>query len=464
MPYEVEFEFHDTGAGEFRPSSNVVSVINSCLKKNDIDQAASLLAASDSGVGELLINEAKNGASREFWKRLAKLFGAARDMAKAAYCAEAVDDHEMAARFHEEAYEWEKAAEIYSKAGILHKAAEMYERGLLFDKAAAIYLKSKDYLRAANCYARSGALYHAGHLYMKVGRYEQAVEVLQSVDRMQKWFVESSTLLGLFFEKTGNPAMAIDRYAEVVQSKPIDSTTLDVHHRLAALLIKEGHVDKAEQLWNNVLHVNPKHDGAVKGLESIPKIRATASPPPPRTAESPATGGAPEPPPLLLPGDDAPRKAAKPASVVILREDFDVFRSLPIFSGLSLDELRLIHTLADRTSFEAGEILIEHGKHGKTLFVITGGQVKVELISEGKSPVQVATLSTGASLGEMAMVDEAPASARVTALERVNTFSFPLDSIRTHLEADPRAGFKVMRVLGRILSIRLREANLTITR
>ncbi len=469
--YEVEFEFDESGAGEFRPSANVVKVITACLKKDEIEQAASLLAASDSEIGDLLIAEAEFGASRELWKRLANLFSAARDMARAARCANVVGDHEMAARFHEEAYNWTEAAETYKKAGILHKAAEMYERGLSFEKAAAIYMESKDYLRAANCYAKSGALYHAGHLYMKAGRYEQAVEVLQSVDRMQKWFVESSTLLGLFFEKTGNQAMAIDRYSEIVNLKPCDKATLDVHHRLAALLAKDGKMEKAKQLWSEVLKVSPNHEGANKAIKNLPKSRAAGTSPPmpiaPKKASAQKKAGAPEPPPLVLPGDDAPHddappKRKKPASVVLIREDFDVFRTLPIFSGLSLDELKLIHTLGNRTTFKPGEVLIEQGQPGKAVFIITAGRVKVELIPEDKKPVEVATLSTGASLGEMAMVDEAPASARVTAMDKVSTFSFQVEVLRTHLEADPRTGFKVMRVLGRILSMRLREANLTI--
>ena len=73
--------------------------------------------------------------------------------------------------------------------------------------------------------ARSGAYYHAGHLYMRLGRYEQAVEVLQRVERMEQWYAESSTLLGQFFEKSGNSKAAAQRYAEVVRTRPIDRTT-----------------------------------------------------------------------------------------------------------------------------------------------------------------------------------------------------------------------------------------------
>jgi len=56
-------------------------------------------------------------------------------------------------------------------------------------------------------------------------------------------------------------------------------------------------------------------------------------------------------------------------------------------------------------------------------------------------------------------LDQAPASARVTATEEVSAFRSALERLDSHLKTDPRGGSKMMRVLGRILSTRLREAN-----
>ncbi len=498
-----EMHFELDGPSEFEPSDNVVKDIIECLNKNDVDQAASLVAASDAEVGNMLIRKARSAANRELWKKLTILFGTVRDSKRAATCAEAVGDTGMAAGFYEAAYDWIEAAETYKKAGMLDKAAEMYERGLAFDKAASIYLETKNYLRSATCHAKAGNNYHAGHLYMKVGRYEQAVAVLQKVDRLQRKFVEASMLLGRFFEKTGNTAMAVERYKEVVQSRHLNADTVEVHHRLAVVLTKENKLDKAEQLWKDVLKVDPNHKGAIDSLKLLsshsassrpPKARVSmmppdnSFPPPPvtgvstrsstppghriRVENTPAGGSVP--PPLILPGETvapgviepvakAVKKQKKPASVVIMRGDFDVFRKMPIFSELSLDELRLVHTLADRVTFNTGDILIEQNQPGENLFVIISGVVKVELITKDKKPVEVAVLGMGASLGEMSMVDEAPASARVTAIEPVAAFSFPFDRFRVHLKADSRSSLKIMRVLCRILSLRLREANLTIS-
>ncbi len=476
--FEVDYEFElgQSGVGEFKPSDNVISTITGLLKKNEIEQAASLFAAADPEVGDNLILDAEKGASKAFWKQLAEFFGAARDMERAARCAEATDNYEMAAGFHEQAYNWIEAAQGYKKAGRMLKAAEMYERGLAFDKAVVIYKELKDYLRAAGCYNRLGAFYHAGYLFMKVGRFEHAVEALKRVEPTQQYFAESAILLGNFFLKTGKKKMAIPRYAEVVRAVPIGPSTIEVHHRLAVLLLERGHENKARQLWSGVLKANPTHEGALKSMKLLKSTGDSDDLSQPISVAKPQKShavksfvapkpGASDPPPLVLPGEGTPSDIPKkPAPLTVMRIDFDVLRALPVFRALSLNELRSVHTIADRVKFKPGEIIIEQEQPGKALYVIVSGNVKVEVVSKDKAPTNVATLGKGAALGEMAMVDLAPASARVTAIEKVSAFRFPLDRLNTHLDTDPRAGYKIMRVLGRILSTRLREVNLALTR
>jgi tetratricopeptide (TPR) repeat protein len=453
---EIEFEFKEDGGGSFKPSGNIVSAIMDYARRGDLESAASLLAASGPEIGDRLIGEAELGASGALWRRLSQVFSAARDVGRAARCVEAAGDHEAAAGFHEAAYDWPRAAEAYRAAGNARKAAEMHERALEFEKAAALYYEAGENLRAADCYARAGAYYHAGHLYMRLGRYEQAVELLQRVDRMQHYFAESSSLLGRFFDKTGNAEIAMEHYAAVVRSRPLDEATLEIHHRLAQLLAATGRRDPALKLWRNVLGLAPAHTGAVEGMKLL-----TAGPAELELVPEPAPSGAGAPQLLVLPGEEpgGSVRAAPPRDVAAVRADFEVLRRLPMFGELTLGELREMHTLADRVSFAAGDVLIEQGRPGSALFVLASGSVVVDVLADGRSPQRVATLGPGAALGEMAMVDEAPTSARVTAAEPTTAFRFPLDRLATHLATDPRAGFKVMRFLGRILSVRLREAN-----
>jgi tetratricopeptide (TPR) repeat protein len=462
---EIEFEFDKDQGGEFRPSGNVISVITGHIKKDEYDQATSLLAAADAEVGDRLISEAASGASKDYWKRLAKLFDMARDVGRAALCAEKIGDHEFAAGLFEAAYEWEAAGREFRLAGMPDKAAKMFERGLLFDKAAPMYLEAKDYLNAANSFAQCGAHYHAGHLYMKMAKWDQAVEILQRVRSGHKGFAEASELLGRFFEKTGHADQAIAHYLSSMRVKPIEKETVGMHHRLAKLLAAAGRHAEAKKAWEKVLKVNPSHEKAKEGIRAIGKDDAPplVLAPIPGVISDDGAGGA---VPLSLPGDESPvvpvakeDVAKKPVAMTSMRNDFDLFRGLPIFRNLSLDELRAIHGIVERYSAKTGERIIEQDQDGEALYVIISGKVKVEVLAPGKPPIEVATLGIGAAIGEMSMVDEAPTSARVTVIEPVSAFKFPFERFRNYLETNGHAGFKIMRVLCRIVSIRLREAN-----
>jgi len=459
---EIEFEFREAGSGEFRPAGNVVQVLTDYLKRNDIDQAAALLAASGEEIGDLLIEESRSGASRELWRRLVNLFSEARDMGRAARCAAMAGDHDAAARFLEAAYDWAGAARAYESAKDFAKAALMYERSQEFEKAAALYVETGEFLKAAESFAKFRSYPQAGRYYLKAGRVDQAVEVLQKAGPEDAGYVESSALLGRIFEKLGNIDMAAARYVDVVRRRPIDEATIDIHHRLATILASRGHRDKAVRLWNGVLRIFPSHSGAMAGMR---EMGSAASPRPAKDEPPPLVlpGGPTNPPPetvsdnrMSLPVDEPP---GGHASVVAVRVDFEILRKLPIFSELSLDELRMMHNIAGRVTCKPGEVLIEQGQPGKNLFVIASGRVKVEALAPGKEPKLLATLGKGATIGEMSLADASPTSARCTAIEEVHAFKFPVDQLGAYMASDPRVGAKILSVLSRILSIRLREAN-----
>ena len=109
--------------------------------------------------------------------------------------------------------------------------------------------------------------------------------------------------------------------------------------------------------------------------------------------------------------------------------------------------------------------------------VAAGGSAPTTAITWGPCEAYGGDVHRGAQCGELAVpVDyaqpdkevatlalirfTATGGQRVTALEPTSTFAFSLDRLESQMSANPRIGFKVMRVLGKILSIRLRESNL----
>ena len=67
-------------------------------------------------------------------------------------------------------------------------------------------------------------------------------------------------------------------------------------------------------------------------------------------------------------------------------------------------------------SFAAGEEIFRMGNRGRNAYIIERGKVEVSVSRDGENMV-VAELGKGEVFGEMSMIDDAPRSATITAIE-----------------------------------------------
>ncbi len=92
-------------------------------------------------------------------------------------------------------------------------------------------------------------------------------------------------------------------------------------------------------------------------------------------------------------------------------------RASPLLQGLSDDEqLALLHGL-DLVSAQPGDILVNQGERGDSLYILASGAVRVYVGSADGKPSLVCELGEGAFFGEMAAVRDEPRSATVVASE-----------------------------------------------
>ncbi len=91
----------------------------------------------------------------------------------------------------------------------------------------------------------------------------------------------------------------------------------------------------------------------------------------------------------------------------------DTIRSIPIFSGLSREDIAKILGKMEETSFSAGATIFSQGEQGDAFYLIQSGAVQVVLESgAGKSEV-VAILGPRDWFGEMALLSGEPRSATI---------------------------------------------------
>ena len=133
----------------------------------------------------------------------------------------------------------------------------------------------------------------------------------------------------------------------------------------------------------------------------------------------------------------------------------DTLARVELFSGLNKKELRTLAESCQERKYKAGTRIISQGDTGVGLYIITSGKVRITHSSgPGQAEEDLATAGAGDVLGEMALLDDLPRSATITAVEDVTALLLPVWEFRTVLRNHPDIALKLLSVLSR----RLRKA------
>jgi CRP/FNR family transcriptional regulator, cyclic AMP receptor protein len=120
---------------------------------------------------------------------------------------------------------------------------------------------------------------------------------------------------------------------------------------------------------------------------------------------------------------------------------------VPLFDGLSKKELAQLARLSEDLEVEPGKVLCKEGEIGKEFFVIVDGKVKVN-----RKGSRVATRGSGEFVGEIALLEDLPRTATVTAETPVRLFVLTRKDFRHLVDVNPGVERKVMRALARRLA------------
>lgn len=140
-----------------------------------------------------------------------------------------------------------------------------------------------------------------------------------------------------------------------------------------------------------------------------------------------------------------------------LDENIEIINSLkklPIISSLEERHVRGLVKLCRLTQYEAGEYIFKEDDFDQYIYFLLSGKVRIF-----KNAVDLATLSrTGDIFGEMCLIDAAPRSASVVAVERTNLLKMDVYYIKRLPEEERNSSlYIVYRVFCEILSDRLRH-------
>jgi glutaminase len=149
---------------------------------------------------------------------------------------------------------------------------------------------------------------------------------------------------------------------------------------------------------------------------------------------------------------DSPYNVSQPKFAI---SEIDLFR------GLTPEECHLVEGIVQPLQFEKGDVIIREGAEANLLFVLARGKVSVQIRvpGQGGRRKRVASIGTGLSFGEMALLDGGKRSADIVADERVICYGFRVEQLQALAAEHPNILITILGNLTREFSERLRHAN-----
>jgi CRP/FNR family transcriptional regulator, cyclic AMP receptor protein len=128
-------------------------------------------------------------------------------------------------------------------------------------------------------------------------------------------------------------------------------------------------------------------------------------------------------------------------------------RRVSIFSGMTLEQLRVLSSHLDEQHFLAHEIIFSEGDFSQELYIIASGEVDIIKDHDGPQAHSLARLRSGEFFGEMAIFEGAPRSATARATMETELLVLHPEKFKQTIFQKPDMAFEIFREL----SARLRR-------
>ena len=122
----------------------------------------------------------------------------------------------------------------------------------------------------------------------------------------------------------------------------------------------------------------------------------------------------------------------------------EALKRAPLFEGLSKRELTQLARVSEDMEIPAGTTLTKEGEIGHEFFVIVDGETQVK--RKGRS---LGTRGAGDFIGEIALLEQVPRTATVTAKTPLRVFVLTSTDFHHLLEVAPKVERKVLRTLAK---------------
>ncbi len=146
--------------------------------------------------------------------------------------------------------------------------------------------------------------------------------------------------------------------------------------------------------------------------------------------------------------------------------EIGVAAEIPLFHGLAEAQLRAVGAVMRHRSARAGDVILREGDEGRSLFVLTRGDVEATKLMgapglDGSAPRRkvLVHMSAPQSFGEIGLLEESPRSATVRAATDCELLELRREDFDRLVAADIRLGYTLLRNIASSLIGRLRDTD-----
>lgn len=133
---------------------------------------------------------------------------------------------------------------------------------------------------------------------------------------------------------------------------------------------------------------------------------------------------------------------------------FTTLKYVAVFQYLTHKELMQVQHISDTLNLTPGQMVIEEGSAGDSLYVVLHGKLSVS-----RSGQHITYLQTGTHFGEMALLNVRPRSATVQAEVDTRLLAMSRDQFNELVRREPTLGVKLLWSFAQVLSLRLDDVS-----
>ncbi|OQY26397.1 MAG: hypothetical protein B6244_13700 [Candidatus Cloacimonetes bacterium 4572_55] len=137
-------------------------------------------------------------------------------------------------------------------------------------------------------------------------------------------------------------------------------------------------------------------------------------------------------------GDPQAKNLPDPSKVLESMEIFDIF---------SIETKRILSQRMRLRNFQPGDMIVEQGNQGDSMFVIVEGSVGILVTLPDGKVIEVARRSIGDIMGEMALLTGEVRSASISALTETKIYELTKDDIAPFIKKNPRISERLSEIL-----------------